>query len=122
MCADAHFEESCFEQNRADGWKKLKPNAVLTVFPFRVAPRKRKSPRDRTQPVPTSVNKEVNNPAEGFHTASEADFLAESTHMVSQDTSSVNLQDNSSDVESLNVGSPSSTDETPTASETNGFR
>ncbi|XP_077523813.1 THAP domain-containing protein 11-like [Amblyomma americanum] len=32
---NAHFEENNFEQNRADGWKKLKPNAVPTVFPFR---------------------------------------------------------------------------------------
>ncbi|XP_077485470.1 uncharacterized protein LOC144095680 [Amblyomma americanum] len=103
ICSGTHFEESCFEQNRADGWKKLKPNAVPMVLPFRVAPRKRKPPRDRTQPVPTSVNEEVKNP---------------STHMVPQDTSSVNLQVNRSDVESLNVGSPSSTDETPTASET----
>ncbi|KAK8765451.1 hypothetical protein V5799_031941 [Amblyomma americanum] len=31
----AHFEDKSFEQNRADGWKKLKPNAVPTVFPFR---------------------------------------------------------------------------------------
>ncbi|XP_077490812.1 uncharacterized protein LOC144101512 [Amblyomma americanum] len=114
----AHFEESCFEQNRADGWKKLKPNAVPTVFSFRVAPRNRKPPRDRTQLVPISANEEVNNPAEGLHIASEADLLPDSTEMVSRDTSSVNLQVDSLDVESSNVGSPSSTDETPTASGT----
>lgn len=35
MTLQAHFEENSFEQNRADGWKKLKPNAVPTVFSFR---------------------------------------------------------------------------------------
>lgn len=28
-----HFEESQFELHRQDGWKKLKPNAVPTLFP-----------------------------------------------------------------------------------------
>ncbi|KAH7944680.1 hypothetical protein HPB51_028598 [Rhipicephalus microplus] len=32
---EAYFEASNFEQHRADQWKKLKPNAVPTVFPFR---------------------------------------------------------------------------------------
>lgn len=27
-----HFEPTQFEQNRVDGWKKLKPNAVPTIF------------------------------------------------------------------------------------------
>ncbi|KAL1488638.1 hypothetical protein ABEB36_014438 [Hypothenemus hampei] len=27
-----HFEKSQFESNRQDGWKKLKPNAVPTLF------------------------------------------------------------------------------------------
>ncbi|KAL3198376.1 hypothetical protein MRX96_014204 [Rhipicephalus microplus] len=35
MTLQAHFEENSFEQNGADGWKKLKPNAMPTVFSFR---------------------------------------------------------------------------------------
>ncbi|KAL3210550.1 hypothetical protein MRX96_037024 [Rhipicephalus microplus] len=31
----AHFEENNYEQHRADGWKKLKPNAVPTLFTFK---------------------------------------------------------------------------------------
>ncbi|XP_077550820.1 uncharacterized protein LOC144164188 [Haemaphysalis longicornis] len=46
--SQAHFEEDSFEQNRADGWKKLKPNAVPTVFSFRPLPRHRKAPKQRT--------------------------------------------------------------------------
>ncbi|CAL1290654.1 unnamed protein product [Larinioides sclopetarius] len=30
---EIHFEENQFELHRQDGWKKLKPNAVPTVFP-----------------------------------------------------------------------------------------
>ncbi|KAL3218926.1 hypothetical protein MRX96_031286 [Rhipicephalus microplus] len=32
---EAHFEENNYEQHRADGWKKLKPNAVPTLFTFK---------------------------------------------------------------------------------------
>ncbi|XP_075730573.1 uncharacterized protein LOC142772261 [Rhipicephalus microplus] len=31
----AHFEENNYEQHRADGWKKLKPNAAPTLFTFK---------------------------------------------------------------------------------------
>lgn len=31
----AHFEDSSFEQNRKDNWKKLTRNAIPTLFPFR---------------------------------------------------------------------------------------
>ncbi|XP_040073663.1 zinc finger protein OZF-like isoform X2 [Ixodes scapularis] len=31
----AHFEPSAFEERRADGWQKLKPNAIPTLFSFR---------------------------------------------------------------------------------------
>nr|XP_054930701.1 uncharacterized protein LOC126538358 [Dermacentor andersoni] len=31
----AHFEPSSFEQHCSDGWKKLKPNAVPTLFSFK---------------------------------------------------------------------------------------
>lgn len=38
-----HFEESQFELHRQDGWRKLKPNAVPTLFPEPVeSPNKRK--------------------------------------------------------------------------------
>jgi hypothetical protein len=29
---EVHFEESQFEPNRTDGWRKLKPNAIPTIF------------------------------------------------------------------------------------------
>ncbi|KAH7949092.1 hypothetical protein HPB49_005101 [Dermacentor silvarum] len=45
-----HFEESAFEQNPADGWKKLKPNAVPTIFSVRAMPKHRKPPRERFLP------------------------------------------------------------------------
>ena len=35
-----HFEESQFEQNRADGWKKLRQTAVPTLFNVPNAPEK----------------------------------------------------------------------------------
>ncbi|KAG8175595.1 hypothetical protein JTE90_019407 [Oedothorax gibbosus] len=31
LCED-HFEDTQFESNRADGWRKLKPNAIPTIF------------------------------------------------------------------------------------------
>ncbi|XP_077511756.1 THAP domain-containing protein 7-like [Amblyomma americanum] len=46
VCA-AHFEDGSFEQNRLDGLKKLRPGAVPTLFPYRAAPKHRKSPRKR---------------------------------------------------------------------------
>ncbi|XP_075556974.1 uncharacterized protein LOC142589075 [Dermacentor variabilis] len=45
----AHFEDDSFEQKRADGWKKLKPNAVPKLFPPKASSRKRKSPKDLTR-------------------------------------------------------------------------
>ncbi|XP_044743035.1 zinc finger protein 208-like [Chrysoperla carnea] len=35
---EVHFEDSQFEQNRADGWKKLKPNAIPCLFKNLVVP------------------------------------------------------------------------------------
>lgn len=40
-----HFEDSSFEQNRKDNWKKLTRNAVPTLFPFRPVPKRRKPPK-----------------------------------------------------------------------------
>ncbi|XP_077520136.1 peroxynitrite isomerase THAP4-like [Amblyomma americanum] len=48
----AHLEDKSFEQNRADGWNKLKPNAVPTVFPLRELAKERRPPRDRSVHVP----------------------------------------------------------------------
>ncbi|XP_075750612.1 uncharacterized protein LOC142817482 [Rhipicephalus microplus] len=50
----AHFEENNYEQHRADGWKKLKPNAVPTLFTFKPLPKERKPPKERTVPAPSS--------------------------------------------------------------------
>ncbi|KAH6921221.1 hypothetical protein HPB50_027790 [Hyalomma asiaticum] len=50
----AHFEPSNYEQNRADGWKKLKPNAVPTLFTFRPLPKERRTPKERTVSAPSS--------------------------------------------------------------------
>jgi len=59
LCA-VHFEESQFEQHRKDGFKKLKPNAVPTLFNFPNSPQtianKRKPPRLRL-PLPLPVKK-----------------------------------------------------------------
>ncbi|KAM7293615.1 uncharacterized protein ISCGN_023223 [Ixodes scapularis] len=44
VCA-AHFEDSSFEQNRQDGLKKLRPDAVPTLFPYRAIPKHRKAPK-----------------------------------------------------------------------------
>ncbi|XP_040358556.1 uncharacterized protein LOC120843569 [Ixodes scapularis] len=48
VCA-AHFEDSSFEQNRQDGLKKLRPDAVPTLFPYRAIPKHRKAPKKRAQ-------------------------------------------------------------------------
>lgn len=46
-----HFEESQFETRRQDGWRKLKPNAIPTVFDVPNCPKKlegrRRAPRQR---------------------------------------------------------------------------
>lgn len=51
----AHFVESSFEQHRADGWRKLKPNAVPTVFPSKPSPKQRKPPKKKTKPSVSSM-------------------------------------------------------------------
>ncbi|XP_075725326.1 peroxynitrite isomerase THAP4-like [Rhipicephalus microplus] len=61
VCA-AHFEDSSFEQHRQDGLKKLTPDAVPTLFPYRAAPKHRKSPKKRTsamKPANSSNTKRV---------------------------------------------------------------
>ncbi|XP_075748256.1 uncharacterized protein LOC142814162 [Rhipicephalus microplus] len=49
----AHFEPNNYEQNRVDGWKKLKPNAVPTLFSFRPLPKERRPPKERTVSAPS---------------------------------------------------------------------
>ncbi|KAH7940663.1 hypothetical protein HPB49_003365 [Dermacentor silvarum] len=61
VCA-AHFEDASFEENRLDGFKKLRPDAVPTLFPYRAAPKHRKSPKKRTcalTPANSSKTKRV---------------------------------------------------------------
>uniref|UniRef100_F6Q071 THAP-type domain-containing protein n=1 Tax=Ciona intestinalis TaxID=7719 RepID=F6Q071_CIOIN len=53
-----HFEESQFEQFRLDKWRKLKPNAVPTIFDVPNPPKKFKSNR-RVLKRPSSVLKVV---------------------------------------------------------------
>ncbi|KAH7932843.1 hypothetical protein HPB49_003350 [Dermacentor silvarum] len=52
----AHFEDSSFEQKRQDGLKKLRPDAVPTVFALRAAPKHRKPPKKRSCPVQPSCD------------------------------------------------------------------
>ncbi|KAH7960653.1 hypothetical protein HPB49_022063 [Dermacentor silvarum] len=52
----AHFEDSSFEQKRQDGLKKLRTDAVPTVFAFRAAPKHRKPPKKRSCPVQPSCD------------------------------------------------------------------
>ncbi|KAK8756056.1 hypothetical protein V5799_001242 [Amblyomma americanum] len=51
----AHFEETSFEQNRQNGLKKLRPDAVPTLFTYRAIPKHRKPPKKRScfRPDPT---------------------------------------------------------------------
>ncbi|KAH7970941.1 hypothetical protein HPB49_016927 [Dermacentor silvarum] len=66
----AHFEEDSFEQNRADGWKKLKPNAVPTLFPPRESSRKRTTPKEATRTTTPSVASEGSTTVDGADSAS----------------------------------------------------
>ncbi|XP_075730467.1 uncharacterized protein LOC142772144 isoform X2 [Rhipicephalus microplus] len=49
----AHFEPNNYKENRVDGWKKLKPNAVPTLVSFRPLPKERRPPKERTVPAPS---------------------------------------------------------------------
>ena len=42
-----HFENCQFEQSRADGLKKLKPNALSIIFVYRTTPNERKHTENR---------------------------------------------------------------------------
>ncbi|XP_064461628.1 uncharacterized protein LOC135371568 isoform X2 [Ornithodoros turicata] len=52
---EAHFDDSQFESRRADGWRKLKPNAVPTIFAHTVVRVTRKPPKSRLQPQGITV-------------------------------------------------------------------
>lgn len=43
---ELHFEPSQFEQHRVDGWKKLKQNAVPTLFAYNTKPLKQQTEQD----------------------------------------------------------------------------
>ncbi|XP_042149077.1 peroxynitrite isomerase THAP4-like [Ixodes scapularis] len=49
-----HFEKSCYEEKRADGWRRLKQTAVPTLFSSQVSPKKyepaRSSPKKAVRP------------------------------------------------------------------------
>ncbi|XP_064457356.1 peroxynitrite isomerase THAP4-like isoform X1 [Ornithodoros turicata] len=53
---EAHFEDSQFEQHRADGWKKLKPNAVPTLFTHTKAKAKRRPQKKKKSPPSANVH------------------------------------------------------------------
>ncbi|KAH7936117.1 hypothetical protein HPB52_018504 [Rhipicephalus sanguineus] len=61
----AHFVEESFEQHRADGWKKLKPNAVPTLFPRKEPARGRKSRKLSTGAAAPSEANDGSTPTEG---------------------------------------------------------
>ncbi|XP_049272062.1 uncharacterized protein LOC125758668 [Rhipicephalus sanguineus] len=44
---EAHFEDTSFEQRRQDGLKKLRPDAIPTLFSFRPLPKHRLPPKNR---------------------------------------------------------------------------
>ncbi|XP_049272395.1 peroxynitrite isomerase THAP4-like [Rhipicephalus sanguineus] len=44
---EAHFEDTSFEQRRQDGLKKLRPDAIPTLFCFRPLPKHRLPPKNR---------------------------------------------------------------------------
>ncbi|XP_077521077.1 uncharacterized protein LOC144132496 [Amblyomma americanum] len=58
---NAHFEDNCYENHRADGRKLLKSNAVPTIFSFRpMVHHQRKAPKERGTPaLPTTSNSTV---------------------------------------------------------------
>ncbi|XP_077553405.1 uncharacterized protein LOC144168259 [Haemaphysalis longicornis] len=83
----AHFEENNYEQHRADGWKKLKPNAVPTLFTFKPLPKQRKPPKERTVPSPSS--KETNKSPPGLRqspAAVEATLETPENHAIPEST------------------------------------
>lgn len=95
---EVHFEASQFESRRADGWKKLKPNAVPTLFdvaPLKIDPTRRKSlnEKPRNEVAATSVQKvsEVSIIPE-----TNIDYAAPSNHDVSNEVEVSNYMLNSS--------------------------
>ncbi|KAH8018759.1 hypothetical protein HPB51_011510 [Rhipicephalus microplus] len=84
---------SCSEEAKATEGKST---ACAQVKPQRVAPRKRKPPRKRALPVPRLNHKEVSDPADVPHAASDVvEMLSESSEAVSQETSTDNMEGNS---------------------------
>ena len=53
----AHFERNQYEAHRADGKKRLRPDAIPTLFSFRPTPKQRQtqtSQRGQARPAPPS--------------------------------------------------------------------
>lgn len=82
----AHFVESSFEQHRADGWKKLKPNAVPTVLLSR-ASRQRKPAKKRTELAASSVASRGG----ALHTHEDAAVTHDPSPLASKETNLVLL-------------------------------
>ncbi|KAL1469361.1 hypothetical protein MTO96_005056 [Rhipicephalus appendiculatus] len=61
----AHFVEESFGQHRADGWKKLKPNAVPTISPRKEPARGRKSKKLAAAAATTSGANDSSTATEG---------------------------------------------------------
>lgn len=49
-----HFDDKQFESHRLDGWRKLRPDAVPTIFPHLAPARFRKPPAKRSPQVSPS--------------------------------------------------------------------
>ncbi|KAL3238543.1 hypothetical protein MRX96_048086 [Rhipicephalus microplus] len=100
-CTNAFPIQSCPEEAKATEGKST---AYAQVKPQRVAPKKRKPPRERALPVPRLNHKEVSDPVDVPHTASDVvEMLPGSSEKVSQETSTDNREVNSQGVEALNL-------------------
>ncbi|XP_075529268.1 THAP domain-containing protein 1-like isoform X1 [Dermacentor variabilis] len=70
---ELHFEPSQFEQRRADGWKKLKQNAIPTLFANNTQPPKQqteqgsRSKRRKKRPEVTRGEAAINKHSEADH-------------------------------------------------------
>ncbi|XP_049515075.1 uncharacterized protein LOC119432894 isoform X2 [Dermacentor silvarum] len=68
-----HFEPSQYEQRRVDGWKKLKQNAIPTLFAYNTKPLKQQteqeshSKRRKKRPKVPQGKAAINNHSEANH-------------------------------------------------------
>ncbi|XP_064462553.1 uncharacterized protein LOC135373252 [Ornithodoros turicata] len=82
---EAHFEADQFELNRQDAWRKLKPNAVPTIFSFKSCPKRRNPPTKRCTEirVPRSENSQAITACEQQENDSDEMQLVESLRIPS---------------------------------------